>query len=475
MRNHPLALAVLAAACAGSPPRHAADPDIAVPAAFANAPTAAPAAPPLADGFWHAFGDAGLFALVDDVLAHNRDLAAAAARIEAAASSRTIAGAGALPQLDGSLDGSRSKRLFLGFPFGGGGVLSSTTTTFGLALNLRWEIDLWGRLRAGEAAAIADLEARAADYAGARLSLVAQACKAWFAAIEAGRQLALAEATVAAYRRSADDVRDRFRRGVRPALDVHLAELNLANAEATRAQREEQLAQSRRQLELLAGHYPAGTAATADALPSALPAIPSGVPSELLQRRPDLAAAERRLAAAGCRVDAARRALYPKLSLTASGGTSSTELEDLVDGDFSVWSLGANLLQPLFHGGALRADVARGEALARESLATYGGAILRAFAEVEDALAGEQILDRRLQHSTAAAQHARLAAGLARERWELGLADFLAVADGQRQSYQSESNRLLLERLRLDNRIDLFLALGGGFDAGPGRDHGDRP
>jgi outer membrane protein, multidrug efflux system len=470
MNTHPLlVLGALLAACASAPPTtDQAELQLSVPADWTTDPTptatfSTESANP-DEEWWRGFADPDLDRLVEAALAGNRDLRAALARLEAAAQSRTIAAAGALPEVDAGLDAQRSRRLFLGFPFGGG-TPSSTATTYGLSLSLRWELDLWGRVRASDSAAIADLQAAAADHAGARLSLVAQTCRAYFAAVEARQQLALAEATTASIRATADDVRDRYRRGVRPALDVHLAATNLANAEAAVAQRRDALQRALRQLDLLAGRYPRGDTSVAATLPSTLPPVPASLPSQLLQRRPDLVAAERRLAADGCRVDAAKAALYPRLSLTASGGTSTQQLEDLVDNDFRVWSLGANLLQPLFRGGALRADVARAQARRAEVLSNYGSAVLHAFVEVEDTLAATAQLDARRQTTTSAAHHASLASDLARQRYQLGLTDFLATADGQRQAYQADSARISIERLRLENRIDLFLAIGGGFAA----------
>jgi NodT family efflux transporter outer membrane factor (OMF) lipoprotein len=261
------------------------------------------------------------------------------------------------------------------------------------------------------------------------------------------------------------DVRDRYRRGVRPALELHQAETNLANAEAAANQRREQMQRALQRIDVLAGRYPHGASRTAARLPAGLPAVPAGLPGELLRRRPDLVAGERRLAAAGCRVDAARAALYPRLSLTGSGGTASTDLEDLVDDDFRVWSLGANLLAPLLHGGALRAEVRRQEAVVAEAVAAYAGAVLSAFGEVEGALATEALLGERRAALVRAAQHARSARDLARERWQRGLTDFLAVVDGQRQSFLADSAVIALDRARLENRLDLLLALGGGYDA----------
>jgi NodT family efflux transporter outer membrane factor (OMF) lipoprotein len=467
----PRAALVTMAACASAPPPTEPDRlDLAIPDQWTAVQAAADET--VRDDWWTVFGDAQLDQLVDEALAYNRDLRAAIARLDAATADRTIAGAAGLPQVDATFDPHRSRRLFLGFPFGGGGVPSSTTTTYGLSLNVTWELDVWGRVRGLEGAAIADVQAAAADVSGARTSLCAQVCRAWFAAVEARQQLALSEATVASTRATAEDVRDRYRRGVRPALDVHQAETNLANAQATVQARRHDLQRALHQLDLLVGRYPRGEATPADVLPTALGELPAGLPSQLLQRRPDLSAAERRLAAAGCRVDAARAALYPRIGLTASGGTTSTELEDLVDSDFRVWSLGANLLQPLFYGGALRADVDRSLARQAEELANYGSAVLRAFVEVEDALASETLLVDRYEALQRASLHARQARDLARERWQLGLTDFLAVADGQRQSYLTDAALITLERLRIDNRIQLYLALGGGFAV---ETHGDNP
>lgn len=453
------------AACSSAPPPPVDDElPLEIPAAWTAASAAAAPAPGLRVDWWREFGDARLDALVEQGLQHNPNLQAAAARLEAAAASQALAGAPLLPALDANFNADRTRRLFLGFPFGSGaGVPATTISQYGLSVAVRWELDVWGRLRSADAAALADQQAALSDVQGAQLSLAAQICRAWYAAAEAQQQLLLAESTAAAFEQTLADVRDRFRRGVRPALEVHQAATNLANAAANSAQRRELLLAARRRLDVLVGRYPAGDAALGDALPDELPRVPAGLPSALLQRRPDLRAAERRVAAAGCRVDAAEAALYPRLALTGSGGTQSLELQELVDTDFRVWGLGANILQPLFQGGALRAEVRRAEAVRAEALAGYRDAVLRAFGEVEDILAAEGQLRDRLRALTDAASHAAQARDLARERWQFGLTDFLAVADGQRQAFQAESARLTVTRQRIDNRIDLLLALGGGL------------
>jgi len=470
-RSLPLSCAIAAtllAACASDPPPRVDDAELQIDVPADWSARAASAAnddqdAQLRSDWWKQFGDERLDRLVAAGLEHNRDLRASAARLQAAAAAHRIAGGPLLPELDLAFDANRSRRVFIGFPFGGGGVPSSTFTTYGLSLGVRWELDIWGRLSSADRAALADQEAALHDLQAARLSLVAQICRAWFAAVEAREQLALAEATAEAFERTLADVRDRFRRGVRPALEVHQAATNLANAEANTAQRRELLQRALRQLDVLVGRYPDGAFDATASLDVTLDDVPAGLPADLLLRRPDLRAAERRVAAAGCRVDSARAALWPKLALTASGGTTSTDLEDLVDSDFRVWSVGANLLEPLFRGGALRAEVARQQAVRAEAFANYGSAVLRAFGEVEDILATEQQLQQRRAHLSDAARHAAQARDLARERWQLGLTDFLAVADGQRQAFQTESARITITRQRLDNRIDLLLALGGGY------------
>ncbi len=434
-----------------------------MPSEWSTGTARASGAQPLGESWWQAFEDPLLNRCVAAAIEHNRDLAAASARLAAAFATRDLSAAPLSPQVDAQWTGNRSRRLFLGFPFGGGGVPTSTTTTYGLNVNVTWELDLWGRLRSADAAAIAELQAQEADYHGFVQSLCAQTCKAYFAVVEARQQLALSEATAATVEATTQDTRSRFQRGVRPAVDTFQSETNLSDAKASVALRQRQLQTAIRQLEVLMGRYPAEVTESRAGLDHPLRPVPAGIPSDLLERRPDLAAAERRLAASGCRVDVARKDLYPRFSLTASGGTTSTELEDLVDDSFNVWSVGANVLQPLLRGGALRAELRRSEARQQEALADYGGSLLRAFAEVEIALADSKLLERQQQAAQSAADNAARARDLARDRYQQGLDSFLAVAEGQRRAFQSESTAINIKRQRIDNHIDLILALGGSF------------
>ncbi len=416
--------------------------------------------------WWSDFGDVALDEVVRTALEQNYDLQAAAARLEQAAADSRIAAADLKPTVQAGLNGSRRKQNFIGFPIPGSEdrVLSTVFTNYGVSLDTTWEADLWGRLRSGARAALADLQSRAADLRAAQLSLTGQTVKAWFAIAEAQQQLGLAEASVDSFSASSDQVRERFEQGLRPSLDVRLALSNLANAEALRAQRRQQLDATARQLEVLLGRYASGTVPAPSTLPETPPAIPGGLPSELVSRRPDLVAAERRIAAATQRLNVARTELYPRISLTGNTGTATSALADLVDGDFGVWSLLGNLLQPVFQGGRLRAGVDRAEARAAEAQAIYANTALVAYSEVETALSAEQFLAEREGHLATSVEQSRAAETLADDRYRTGLDDYVTVLESQRLALQAEGDLIAARRQRLENRVDLYLALGGGFD-----------
>lgn len=464
-----LVLLTVLAGCVSAPERRAPD-LVSVPDRFTSPD---PGVIQADDAWWASFEDDRLDALIERALDYNRDLLAAAARVEQAAAQARIAGADLKPGISAGLDAARRRQVFIGFPIPGADVPSSTSTTLGVSLAASWEVDLWGRLRAGARAALADFQATRAEYAGARLSIAALTAKSWFAVAEARQQLELAEASAASFRQSADQVRSRYESGIRPPLDLRLALTRQAEAEALVELRRNQLDTATRRLEVLVGDYPSGGVFAERGLPGLPPPVRAGLPSELIARRPDLVAAERRLAAADQRLVEARRSLYPRLSLTASGGTASNELGDLVDGDFRVWSLVGNLAAPLFQGGRLRANVDLNAAGAEAAVASYAQSVLDAFAEVEIALASDQTLAARERALTEATRQSRAAEQLALDRYRNGLDNYLAVLQAQASALSAESQLLAVKRARLDNRVDLHVALGGGFgpdDASSGKE-----
>lgn len=419
--------------------------------------------------WWTSFGDPELSTLVAKALERNRDLEAAAARVEAALAQARIAGADLSPRLGAGFDAARRRQNFVGFPIpGGDDVLSTTTSTFQADLDISWEADLWGRLRARRSGAKSSFEASRLEYEAARLSLAGQVAKAWFGVVEAEQQVELARQTLDNRRTTRHRLRRRYGAGLASALELRLAISEEAGAEALLAALERHAEAARRRLEILVHRYPDGI--LDEPRPHVLPPlpapIPAGTPAELLTRRPDLAAMEARLAASGFGVVEARRALYPRLTLVGSGGSLSDEVKDLLDEDFAIWNLAGGLLAPIFQGGRLRAAVDLAEARRDETLALYVRQILTAFAEVESSLSAERLLSERRAALEGAARQNAQAQELAEQQYAAGLVDYLTVLETQRRALSSRTQLIAAERQLLEARVDLHLALGGGWVAG---------
>jgi NodT family efflux transporter outer membrane factor (OMF) lipoprotein len=457
-----LALLLTIVACVSTPRQKSIQSEIEIPSAWKDTQTTSAE---IDSAWWSEFNAVQLDTILHHAFSRNYDLRIAAARLQSAAAQAKIAGARLYPQASLSFDGARRKQNFIGFPIPGqeGGVLSTTTSSYGVSLNLSWELDLWGRLSAEKAAAVSEFQAAQADLVGAQLSLTAQVAKTWFAAVEAKRQVELSEATVGSWQVATEQVKRRYEGGLTNSLDYRLALSNLAVAEANLSINRSRHESTLRQLEILLGRYPSADIAVADDLPSLTTRVPAGLPADLISRRPDLAAAERRLVADNARVASAKAQLYPRLSLTGSGGTASNELGDLLKGDFSVWSIIGNLTQPIFQGGRLRAGVELAKSSAEASLAQYANTALSAFADVENALADEGHLDNRVAVLSEATEQAVAARQLAESQYSRGLVDVITMLEAQRSAYNSESQLLLARRERLDARVDLYVALGGGF------------
>lgn len=402
-------------------------------------------------------------AFVRRVLQRNYDLRLAAERLESARATARVQGAARLPQLSAGLSGNRQSTV-AELP---GGPFESTRNAFGLSLDLRWEIDVWGRLRNSESAALADAEGAEADFRAARLSLAANAARAWYDAVEARLQRDLARQTAQSFERTAALIRDRFERGLNRALDLRLALANAADARANLELREQNLTARLRALEVLSGDYPAGIRAVTAELPSVPPAIPAGLPSGLLTRRPDILSAERSFASAQQRRLRAAKDLLPALSLTASGGTRSSELDNLVNGDYAVWNLLGNLTAPLFRGGELRARKALAESAEEQAALNYARTVIEAFSEVEQALVAEHHLAARANALQESATQSTAAENLAWEEYTNGLRDITTVLDAQRRNLNAGVQHLNARNERLQNRLRLLLALGGDFAPPP--------
>ena len=402
---------------------------------------------------------------VKEALEHNHDLKTAAARMRAARARRVIEGADRFPQIRSSQDSSRSLNV-------DPDNLRTRANDFGLSLNLSWEIDLWGRLRDASNAAELEATAAEADFRAARLSLAANTAKAWFNAVETELQVALAAETLTSFRNNLDIIQRAFEAGVDEpggdnALDLRLARANVATAENQIALAGRNRDAAARSLETLLGRYPANVTNIADRFPPIRRSVPAGLPSDLLLRRPDLIAAERRLAGRGLRVGAAQKAFLPSITLTARGGTSTQQFSELLNPDRLIANLASGIVQPITEGGRLKGNVALTEAERDEALHNYAQATLEAFREVETALAAERYLASQEFALVTAGEESDEAQNLAVDQYGRGLVDIITVLDSQRRAFDAKRSLIAIRNERLQNRIDLYLALGGDFDSKP--------
>ncbi len=421
---------------------------------------------PVQDGWLGDLGMPALMPLVAEALRANADLQATAARFERAGWEAAIEEGAGAPSLDLSLGAERNRSSQIGSD---GQRDAAYTSDLSLTLDVTWEIDVWGRIRANAAAADADAEAARHDYHAARLSLAAQTAEQLVDLTAARLQQKLAKKRVLSFKGTVERVTRRYQRGLTSAFDLHLAESDLANAEADLAARADQLAGSARALEVLIGRYPAGDITGLDDLPSVLAEVPVGLPATLLERRPDMAAERARIFAAGYRTKASKAELLPRISLTVSGGTRSEQFSNLFDPDFLIATVAGNLVQPIFQGGRLRGQVAANQALETEALANYVKRALDAFKEVEDSLGTEYWLARREEAQSLALDRAAAAERLAEVQYERGLIPILELLTAQRSRLDAEEALLDVRRQRVNSRITLHLALGGDFAKSPSR------
>lgn len=460
MRAVAAALAVLTAGCAlkTPPPRsellreaygHAAQP--------ATWAAQGAAAGPPGDGWLASFDDAQLSAHVAEALAHNADLRVAAARVEQASAYVRAAGGKLYPAVD----------LFAN---------SSAKDASGLrviAVMASLELDVWGRLRHGLRAAEEQYASASADHAYARQSLAALVAKASFLATEAHLQRELAAQSLASAGQLIDLAGERHRVGVGNELDIALARAHRETLRDGARQMALAHAQSLRALELLLGRYPAGRAESAPPrFPEMPPSVPAGLPSDLLERRPDVVAAERRVAAAFHRVEEAKAARLPAISLTAGLNRISSDTFLLRDRDNPAWSAGARLMAPLFHGGTLQAQADIRTAEQKEAIAAYARTGLQAFGEVESALASEFALHERQAILERSVMDNQRALELEQARYRVGSRDLRSVIQQQLAFDAARATLLRVQGEQRVQRVNVHLALGGDFEHGA--THADR-
>ena len=400
------------------------------------------------------FKDPQLTALVEEAVEKNLNLQVASANLDRARALARQAGASLSPTVNLSSNTNRS-----------GGVESSAsnTTALNLGLQVSWEADLWGRISSGAAQGTLSAQAAEADFLFAQYSIAANTALAYFAAIEAHIQEQNSQETIRLLERTLKIVQAQYDEGVASAQDLALTRSDMAVAR----ERNQALINSKstglRSLELLLGRYPSADLVIRQALP-ALPAPPpAGAPAELLERRPDLVAAERKIAAAFNAVETAKAARLPSLSLTGNLGGASSDLSNLLNPANVAWSLGTSLLAPLIDGGRRLEAVNSANADQQAAIAQYADAALNAFGDVENSLEqGEGLAIRlsALKESEAQARKAYAIAEILHKEGESSLLDLLTV---QQRLITAQSSVTSMERASLQQRVGLNLALGGSW------------
>ena len=398
-------------------------------------------------------GSAPLSALVTEALNANTSVNAARARLQAARASAVAAGSDLRPSL--SIGGRASHSEF-------GNKRIGDSNSLSLGPTVSWEPDLWGRIKEGANAGLIEAQASKADYAAARLSVAGQTAQSWFDLIEAKLLLDLAQRNTQTQERALRLTQRRFESGLVGAADVRLARSSVASAKAGAASREQARAAAARRLEIILRRYPASAISAASDLPPLPDLEGAGAPGDIFARRPDLLAAEQRLAGQGLRIDIARKNLLPRLTLSGDGNLNASDISELFDINALIAGIAASLAAPIYQGGRLRAEVKRNEAILRGQIESYAGDVLQAYLEIENALDAEQQLQRRETALRVSLDEAQQAEARLADRYAEGLASILQLLDAQSRAINAESSLISARKERLANRVRLHLALGGG-------------
>lgn len=405
-------------------------------------------------GWIDALADPLLSDLVEQAQLNNYDLQIAVANVERSWALARQAGVALKPNV--GLASSANRDVFLG-----AGIPDRAQFDWGLQAS--WEADIWGRIKAGERAAMASAQSVEADYRFAQHSIAAAVANAYFIALEASLQAGVAAKTLEALTETDRIVNVQYREGIAMAQDVALSGSDIASTRASLISAQGGYRDAIKALQVLIGRYPDGRLSTRTTLPSVPGKAPAGLPSELLERRPDIIAAERNVAASFYALDQAKVARLPSLSLTGTAGDASSQLLEILDPTNLVLGVAGSLGYALFDGGLNKAQIAQAEAEQTQTLAIYGRTVLTAFQEVETSLDRTGVLRAQTQALRESATQANRALDIARIRYNEGETDLIDVLTIQQRVFSAESNLVSAERARLDEWIDLNLALGGSW------------
>ena len=408
--------------------------------------------------WWDLFQDQQLQLLIRTALEENKDLGIALSRIQEARLTVTAVRANQFPFLSiGGFFGreKQSRELFQG---------ADADDRFQVTGDLTYELDLWGQYSRATEAARAELLGTESAYRTVTISLVSQVANTYLLLRDLDQRLQVSENTLKTRLDSLTIIQARCDKGTVPELDVYQAQIEVSVAETAIAAFQRQIVQTENALRILLGRNP-GPVTRGDALAAQIfpPAVPTGLPSELLQRRPDVVQAEANLMSATATVGVAEALRYPSINLTGSFGAVSTDLSDLNSGDAETWGIGANLLAPIFNSGQLKAQAEAARERARQAMFAYESTLQQSFREVEDALVAVRTYSVENQAQTRRALAARNAARLSRARYDGGVVDYLEVLDTERTLFDAELAQSQTLQLYYNAIVRLYGALGGGW------------
>lgn len=402
------------------------------------------------------FDDPQLTALVTEAVSNNYLLEQERARLAQAEQAVIVARADKFPELDVSLSGSRR-----GLQGNDGGRI--TADSFSATLDAGWEVDLWGRLNKQQQSAQLTMAAQQARLQLAERELAAGTVSGLFSVMEAQQLLEVARRRLDNAVQAHDIVASGYRQGLNDALDLYLARNQVERQEASVADRQQSVSESIADLQLALARYPDGRMQIIGRLPVISEPIPAGLPSDMLTRRADVQEAWLNLLAADAELAAAHKARFPRLNLVGSGGATTIEFADLLNGDGTTWTLLGGLSQPLFTAGRLAALEEQAAQRVRQAEQEYLDLVFRAFADVENAISRSAALSSRYASFLDAEKNASAALNLALEQYQRGLVAYTTVLESQRQAFDAEATVVELRNLLLQNRVSLYLALGGEF------------
>ena len=429
--------------------------------------------------WWLSFQDTSLNRVLSNFNENSPDLKTAASRLNIAKQVLRINNAVRLPSASLGLNGTSRQQNLTAFGlsddfFGGGqdsnqtnadnsNVASFISNNFGLNLSMQWELDVWGKIFNRSRAAKKDFESISYNLSFLNFSLRVQLAKLYFSTVEASKQYQLAKETFDSVNELANMVSARYDKGLRSSLDVRLTRSSVSSSNAQMETRKLFYINLVRRLESMLGKYPSGTYKVGGELSSSLPSINTGLPSDILLRRPDVKSGLAKVQAASHRSAESISSFLPNFTLTSSIGTSSNELNEILSEDYQVWSQGLAVGFPVFQGGTVRSN----KVIAHENLEIAKQdlikVILNAYSEVEQTLFAEKSNAILLDSYKAAAEQAKAAYQLSRERYDSGLVSLIAVMDSQQRWFSARSQVLIAKKSKIDTRLNLLLAFGGNF------------